>query len=85
MGASSYSCWKSNDRFKNIIEAISMCGLKDSLKEMSICNCNIKINEGKQILESYELGDIDLKAPISHTISQNSICSGTPSYLIPTY
>mmetsp|Transcript_3168 Transcript_3168/g.2641 ORF Transcript_3168/g.2641 Transcript_3168/m.2641 type:complete len:80 (-) Transcript_3168:68-307(-) len=41
------------DNFSSIISAISQCSLKDSLKSISVWNCEISIEQAARTLEEF--------------------------------
>ena len=58
-GNSSYSNWSDNfPRFERIIDAISRCSLKKSLKQIGLSNCHTKVNTPIDFREQYGITKI---------------------------
>ena len=62
-GGSSYSNWKAKPmRFENLVASIAKSqGLKDSLKSLSIGNCEITKEKAQEVLNKYDLKSVALE------------------------
>ena len=62
-GGSDYSDWKEQPmRFENLVASIAKSqGLKDSLKELYIRDCEIKREKAQEVLNKYNLKSVKLK------------------------
>ena len=62
-GGSSYSNWKAHPmRLENLVASIAQSqGLKDSLKTLSIGDCEITKDKAQEVLKKYNLKSVALK------------------------
>ena len=58
-GSTHYGDWQANlQDFKNILSAISNCGLKNSIKDIGIQHCNVGEETARSLFEEYGLTGI---------------------------